>query len=190
MIHIPKTAGTSIATVAHQYGIAVKGHDIRSRDFVPLKDYDRDSMAQYHLFTIVRNPWDRVVSSFHYLETGGRNVDDRMDWEKYIRPYEGNFSKFIKEEMRAEKVLTQLHFIPQYEWIYDGEDKLVDTILKFEDLEHGIKKLFSKASGREVVLPRINTTDHRHYREYYDDDAKEIVKNAYRKDVELFNYIF
>tara|TARA_Y100000034_G_C6758749_1_gene337786 strand:+ start:61 stop:303 length:243 start_codon:yes stop_codon:yes gene_type:complete len=39
-------------------------------------------------------------------------------------------------------------------------------------------------------IPKINTTKHKHYTEMYDAKAIKIVADAYKEDIERFNYQF
>ncbi len=190
-IHIPKTAGTSIAKISNDIGVLVKGHDIRHSDFLHLSEYDPASLIKYHLFAIVRNPWDRVLSSFLYLNTGGRNNGDLADQKRYLERYHGDFNAFVRSAFTNDTVVEQLHFIPQYRWICNENEKvLVNTVLKFENLNREMDKFF-KSLGKELIeIPKINTTNHKHYSEYYDNESIEIINQVYQKDITLFNYAF
>ncbi len=191
-IHIPKTAGTAIATVAPQIGVSIKGHDIRHPDFSHLSEYDPLSLEKYHLLAVVRNPWDRAVSSFMYLNTGGRNKGDKTDQERYVARYKGDFNAFVREAFKAEdSVIKQLHFVPQCRWICDeNKNILVNTILKFENLQEEMDN-FLKHQGRPVIkIPRVNTTVHKHYDTYYNNESIEIINEVYQKDIKMFGYTF
>jgi len=39
-------------------------------------------------------------------------------------------------------------------------------------------------------LDKINTSNRRDYRSYYDDETREIIRRVYAKDIELFGYVF
>ena len=89
-VHIPKTGGTSLATALEARAMAddiligdtpkAKRRKGRLKSLTPagrlwkhstLADIDGivapDQMAQMMIFTLVRNPWDRVVSYYHWL---------------------------------------------------------------------------------------------------------------------------
>ena len=39
-------------------------------------------------------------------------------------------------------------------------------------------------------IPKINTSKHKKYREYYNEHTKNLVADCFKKDIELFNYEF
>ncbi|MDZ7820399.1 MAG: sulfotransferase family 2 domain-containing protein [Candidatus Marinimicrobia bacterium] len=84
-----------------------------------------------------------------------------------------------------------MHFRPQYSWLSDDSGGLIpDFIGKFENLEQDLNTLSSRLSVSIENLSLINESNHDHYREYYDEETKHLVAEAYRKDIKLFNYRF
>ncbi|HEC05394.1 MAG TPA: hypothetical protein ENJ12_00950, partial [Thiolapillus brandeum] len=132
-MHIPKTGGQSMLPVWYRHRIPVIGHDIRQPDYVSLARYKADMDPDCFAFAFVRNPWDRLVSTFFYLKKGGDNEDDRKDAEKYL-PYE-DFRTFVLEAFRGREIFEQLHLRPQYTWLSDGDRLVVDSVGRFEDLQ-------------------------------------------------------
>lgn len=166
-IHIPKTGGVSICDAL---GIRVAGHQVNLNN-------DKNIFT----FAFVRNPYDRMVSSFFYLKAGGRNNYDKMDAKKYI----GNksFSEFITNGLEI-AIKKQTHFLPQHYYIPNG----ADFIGKFENIDSDFKKLCKNLNKQDCNLKKLNISKHKNYNEYYDDKLKYIVYCFYRKDFELFDY--
>lgn len=191
-IHVPKTAGTSIANISRFVGFHVKHHDIRKQSFTHVKDFTTNQRATLDTFSVVRNPWDRVLSAFLYLDRGGRNSDDAADAKRFVSSYGGSFDSFIRNAFTDHPdIIEQLHFIPQHWWLCsDNGDLIVSNILQFESLQRDLNLFFKKRDLPVVKLPRINTTEHLNYREYYDAEMVDIVANTYRRDIDLFNYCF
>ena len=52
--------------------------------------------TEFHLFTFVRNPWDRLVSAFEYMSKGGANPRDQAVEERYLRKFNGDFGTFVE----------------------------------------------------------------------------------------------
>ena len=74
-IHIPKTGGTSIAEPDYEGGNGALAGYLGEQDYaqaghiraVGLKQRIGASWDQYFKFAFVRNPWDRLVSLYHYF---------------------------------------------------------------------------------------------------------------------------
>ena len=135
-------------------------------------------------FSIVRNPWDKVVSHFHHRvktnQTGlGDNPIDFKEWVK-LSYGEQNPKYYNKPKF----------FMPQIDWLTDSKGKIsVDFIGRFENLENDFQ-LICKKIGTTAVLPLVNKSERREYHHYYDDATKEIVGKWFEKDIDYFNYNF
>ena len=185
-IHIPKVAGTSI------WRVLLDGKT--KRDHIPYTAFlvaDKEKFKNYYKFTFVRNPWDRVVSSYEYLLHGGNQSDDLYFKDLFTKQYD-TFEKFVLDYLDTDKIHEILLLKPQYLWIYDykGECK-VDFVGRFETLDQDFLKV-AKHLNITDKLPHINKSKRRKdYKSYYEN--KEVlnkVSELYKKDIELFNYKF
>jgi hypothetical protein len=122
-------------------------------------------------FTVVRNPWDRVVSLWAFW-----NKTNRMNTP---------FDTFVRN-LHTYKFNEQSWFTfdqPQKAWFPNG----VTYLLKFETLEEDFKVIQGKLGCNEP-LPKINTTEHDDYRTYYTQETWDIVANVFKDDIEEFGY--
>ena len=71
-IHVPKVAGTSIERSIFETNKWLIGH-VKASDYIRI---DKNKFESYFSFGFVRNPYDRVVSAYHYLKNGGGNEND------------------------------------------------------------------------------------------------------------------
>ena len=184
-IHIPKNGGISVLSAK----VKVKGHFIQNPFYLSLKDTLKFYREKPYVFSFVRNPWDRLVSAFFYLDQGGMNPGDKFDRRKYLKEFNGNFERFVYESLIDCKVLEQLHFKPQYDWISDDNGSiLADYVGRFENLQTDLKLISKKTGITFGKLPHINRSKHKSYHHYYNNVTRDIVAEVYKHDIELFNY--
>ena len=181
-IHVPKTGGVSVRLPLFNKKIGPHTTAMRRREELGQR-YD-----ELFSFAFVRNPWDRLVSTFHFLNKKGiGNRDDIILYKRYIEKYFGNFHDFVKyENQNFEKIL---HARPQHEFICNKRGRIiVNFVGRFEHLEKDFSYIGRWIGVQPQQLPHINKSDHKHYQEYYDDETKEIVAKLYKKDIEYFRY--
>ena len=178
-IHINKTAGTSIGNAI---GLPVKHHQT-AREIIT--SIGKDKWNEAYKFTLVRNPWDKVVSHYEYrkkrnkTELATRNVAF-AEWVK--KTYGPEKDPFYYNNRRA--------FQAQVEWLKDDEGKVdIDFIGKFESINEDFEQIKS-AIGLEASLPHLNASKRAGYQSYYDDETREIVARWFSEDIATFGYEF
>lgn len=187
-MHIPKTGGASIGQLCMSRGIRGIGHNLRDPNYVSLAQYKR-SHPDIFSFAIVRNPWDRLVSAYHFLCRGGLNVHDIADAERYVRPYE-DFNEFVVGAFRDDAIFGQLHFRPQYTWISDERGIVADYVGRFEALQYHVSTCLAMVGLPDYKLQHVNKVEREHYTQYYSQESIDIVGNVYSRDIELFGYAY
>ena len=133
-------------------------------------------------FTIIRNPWDRAVSAYHFLF----KTKKETNFQSYIDKGFISFEEFIKN-LKNVKV-PELWFdgqTNQCEWFRSG----IDLIIKYENL-HQDFKIIQKLLNNYTPLPHHHKSEHDNYRTYYNDETKNIIANTFKEYIELFNYSF
>lgn len=191
-LHIPKTAGVSITEFCYKNNIGIVGHNIRSKEYLSLAEYINERRTSFFTFAFVRNPWDRLVSTFHFLKSGGVNEGDKADTKKYVVPY-NSFEEFVRIGLyqRRDTLKTQLHLRTQKSWMTDGEGtNLIDYIGRFESLQKDLDILSMQLGVSKFKLPHKNKSARGDYRRYYNEVTKEIVGMLYEEDIKEFNYTF
>lgn len=200
-IHIPKTAGSSVAFALWPHadhvddywmnrGLTLVGIHVnhyapyrlkKFRTHTPAAILQRqlpaDAFADLFKFAFVRNPWDLLVSSYHYLlahqgHHRGRSARRLRSFANYAA-YEIGRGKMSQSAM-----LTG----------HDGR-LLVDFVGRFESLASDFA-FVCRRIGLEVSLGRANATRHRDYRSFYDDRLAEVVGRFFAADAERFGYGF
>lgn len=183
-VHIPKTAGISVCQAL--FGCLGGGH-LSARTYQVI--FGSDRYDSYFKFAFVRNPWDRLISAYIFLKKGGLNRQDEIWAREYLDKFH-DFKDFVKNGLTPISMYKKLHFIPQWEYVIDKNNKIgIDFIGKFETLENDFN-LVTEKLGISTNLPRTNTSTKGDYRSYYDDASAEIVAKLYSRDIELFGYSF
>jgi len=181
-IHIPKAAGTSVALTLFNQGSS----------HIPWFDYynaNPDKFRRYYKFSFVRNPWDRVVSTYFFLKRGGMNEADAA-WAKANLANYPTFESFVKGWLNEDNIHSWEHFRPQYYFICDEEGRVqVDFVGRVENMEHDFNVVAARL-GCSRPLAKVNVGNLKHYSQYYTEESREIVARVYARDVELFKYTF
>ena len=150
-------------------------------------DIFKDRFAEYFKFCFVRNPYDRLYSSYKFLERGGVNIHDANAFQKHLIRYK-DFEDFVLHGLSYNLLDEIIHFIPQTIFICDQKDViLVDFIGRFESLEEDFLKLADKLS-LDIALPHLNSTNKISYRDIYTEDMMIKVKEIYKRDFDILGY--
>lgn len=172
-VHIYKTGGTSIEHALRRFTIPQPKH-LRA-------NLMREAMGEKRWnscfkFSIVRNPWDRMLSSYSYRLMRGYTTPD-VTFEEFVL----GFDKHENQE---------LFRITQQSWLVDSENKIiVDMVARFERLDEEWKKI-QKRLLINIPLPHLNKTQHGNYQSYYTTETQKAVEDRFQKDVEAFGYTF
>ncbi|EOS9881511.1 sulfotransferase family 2 domain-containing protein [Campylobacter coli] len=184
-IHVPKVAGSSIERVIYQTDKWLVGH-VKASDYTK---FDKDKFDSYFSFGFIRNPYDRVVSAYHYLKNDSPDPCD-IKWGR-LHINNLTFEEFIlslQDEEFKEEILSKNHFSFQYKYLCDKNmNILVNFIGKFEKLDNDFKKILN-ILRRKDSLVHINKSKHLNYRDYYNSQTYKIIREIYRDDFEIFDY--
>lgn len=183
-IHIPKCAGVSVNKSL--YGNLAGGHASYS-DYT--KIFSPKELSKYFKFTFVRNPWDRVVSAYFFLQKGGFNAKDKAWFDKELSQFP-TFEEFVTQWLSKENIQKGLHFKPQYHYICDSKGAIqVDYIGYMETINDDFDKIKGYL-GLNVTLPKNNKGEHSSYIKYYTPETQKIVADVYDIDIKMFGYTF
>jgi len=154
--------------------------------------YPIDSYKNYFKFAFVRNPWDRLVSIYNFLNSEDINEQDKKWVENNLKKYK-NFNEFIKNWLNRKNVLTYHYFFPQFEFMcVEGIKPVVDFIGYFENFEEDAKFIADKINIH-IQLENFKMAQNKEkieYTRYYTDETAKIVADVYREDIEIFGYEF
>ena len=201
-IHIPKVAGVSISrTLGCRYGTPIdhywgnrllKAIGINVNHYAPyqLKKFRLHTpawilkrelppavFADLFKFSFVRNPWDLLVSHYHFVVRTQSHHRNRRAGQL------GSFEQYAHYEMGRGK-------ISQSAMLTDADGRLlVDFVGRFETLDADFAQVCRRI-GTTVLLPRLNSTVHADYRSYYSDRLAAEVGSYFAADAARFGYCF
>jgi len=184
-VHIPKCAGIAVKKALFD---DLSGGHIKLSTYC--RTFEPDLFLAYFKFTFVRNPWDRLVSAYHFLKGGGYGERDRQWFERELSAY-GDFDDFVCKWLRPENMGKHVHFWPQSDFLVDRNHSgvKVDYVAFYENIDEDFR-FIARRIGVEKELRKQNTSSHKSYMDYYRDETREIVRNLYLADIERFGYDF
>jgi hypothetical protein len=185
-IHIPKNAGTSVRKVL---GLDYKtgGHytALNISRIYPMK------WKYFKKFAIIRNPYDRLVSSFIYAKiphSYWHNSENKHPDFELLK--DKDFPQCCRLLNEKPELFKHESWLPQMFWIQNYENKkiLVDFVLKYENLEKNFKELASELKlNITEELPKLNTIEKpQDHQKYYDDETRELARKIYQRDFDFF----
>ncbi len=186
-IHVPKTAGKSLR-------LSLFGHEHGARHCSAshLKRCYGSQWNTFFTFCLVRNPYDRLYSAYRYLCSGGnQQKSDRQFLTKELSNTH-SFEEFVCGWLNADKAYAYTHFIPQYEFIYQGGICLLDHVGKFENIEQEYSILHARLSLTGTLVHTNSSGSPKRITDYADMYSTEMarqVEKIYADDFRLFNYV-
>jgi hypothetical protein len=175
-IHIPKNAGTSFEI---QFCSRHTGH-------LTLIDYHPKIWNK--TIAIFRNPFDRLVSTYNYYKMkknywhSNDNSTKFVLHELYDYCMNNSFEIFVRDVCSGE--IESEHLTPQYKYITNRDGKVITRLIRFENIDDDLTKLFNKPT-RLLKINSSNTTDY----DCYNEELKQLVRKKYEKDFEIYKVI-
>jgi len=136
-----------------------------------------EQWQNFFKFAFVRNPFDRFVS-----------------YCAFITREQGDFERDPQRVMRhfiANPPMAHILFQPQHFFVADERGSLLsDQVGRVEEMQQSYDEIAKRIGIPTAQLERVNSSNRRDYREYYDDTLKAGVRRLYARDLELFGYEF
>tara|TARA_B100000674_G_C37584777_1_gene798010 strand:- start:70 stop:699 length:630 start_codon:yes stop_codon:yes gene_type:complete len=197
-VHINKSCGGVIVENFYKNGlneITECHRTLKSMlKIVEKKNIDKNKLF---IFTIVRNPWARMLSMYLWYRKGyyfyvpqfysnDESIDNDFNkWIEYI--YSDKFDR--TKELYGGLNIYKYCFCNQLDWMKDN-NKLIDNINMYKiedlDLEHFFTNVLN-LHNYDFKTP-VHPTKHSHYRNYYNDTTRELVRKHYQEDIKYFKY--
>lgn len=192
LIHIPKTGGTSVenyfyikydikrtlSTLYSSLTFTINNHSFQHSTFQELyvnRDYLEIDFNNLKIISIVRNPYERIISDLFYFKLINLEMTQEQIFDK------------IKFFIETEEFIYDKHKIEQYKYLIDEKGLINNNIIimKTENLLNDMK-----THGFDDFDLEDNKTNHNNinYFELLNDDSIKLINHYYKKDFEYFNY--
>lgn len=139
----------------------------------------------FSIFSIVRNPYERLVSEYKYLMNICKD-------EKYKIIEECSFESFL-ENLKMHQLDRNRkfngHLETQTDYLVDSSGNISKNIkiYKFENIKECFDDILKDI--KIEIIPWLKNTDNSvPYRTYYTEESAKIVANFYANDFKNFNY--
>jgi len=195
-VHIPKTGGTTIESLiwsneekteenlwmgfvdkySNKYQTGGLQHLLAKQIFC---EVGKEIFLNSYKFSMVRNPFDRIVSQFESMK-------QRRDLRDFIGM---NASDSFDRYLDLIKNKKHVQWEPQWKFLYDDEGhKIVDKVMRFENFKLEVSSLLKSFNIKIDEIPWLNRSGRKKTEYYYCDSSYEKVRNMYKRDFELLEY--
>jgi len=184
-VHIPLTGGHSIKSL---FGGKSSKYLTPPNKIGPhgspklYKERFPEQWRDYYRFTMVRNPWDRLVSAWSKGQTRSGKIKNLENFKKI----KNQFTLFVKRDLRNMVKSNKYRLLyPQSFWL-DDEIDYVGCYEKFKESVNLMLDKFDIKKDIPYIFKSIRLID---YQRYYTKETESIIRNIYRRDIKEFHYI-
>jgi hypothetical protein len=137
--------------------------------------------AAYWRFSIVRNPFDRLVSQYASMP----RRPDLCDLIGFAP--DGDFSTYLHAIARK----AHVQWMAQEAFLTDRDGRvLVDTLYRYENFEQDASVIFARLGLAATMVPHANRGERGPYQDYYGAAERRFVADRFAADLARFGYQF
>jgi len=170
-IHQRKTAGMAII---QSFGLTGRDPDWHVFNNGTLSGGWYRRPKNYFVFAVVRNPFDRAVSSWRYLPEMRRK----------------SLYRALKTCPRDDYSLHSHFTRQQVETLTEDGRLVTDALIRFENLQADFDAVCDQIGKPRVLLPVVNASRRGDYLSAFDWKARRLAESVFRDDLATFGYEF
>lgn len=181
-IHITKTAGTSIEDIGFEKGISWgRNHKEYGNCFQfwhqLFPRVDRKIKDKYDWFMVVRDPYTRLVSEYHFFNQKSAIIKQNLSVK--------DFNNSIQENIQIANNGACGHYLSQHRYL---DDTCKIHVLSFENLESDFNKLMCRYNLDLTLSKHLNKREYVFTKDDFTNETIDIINRVYKLDFEQFNY--
>ena len=176
--HIPKCGGTSISEILpNKEKVRLIEHthlDYVNTKLVFEENNELDWFNRANKFAIVRNPYDRAVSLYRYIQ-------EHKDHHLYYRLISHDFNQFcyFLKNLGDESITSC------YEHLSDDNGFIDDSIkiFKLEEINDNLEEISDIIGSKVTQIPILNTSSY-----YYErtEESNMLIRDIFLQDFDMF----
>lgn len=146
----------------------ISAHEIRAKNLSSCWD-------SYFKFCVERNPWDKVISHFHFRKGKHRRPNLSLDEYLLENDFPINYERYTEPGHPSQII--------------------VDQVLRYEHLNEDLALVFSRlgvpfSGSLDVKAKSEYRMDRRPYRDVYTPEQASLVGNIFHQELVLHGYTF
>lgn len=210
LIHIPKTAGQAIVQSNLALPVSIRYINSRMKSIedmdpnyvmeiqplppffkhLPYSYLDKSMLTRFDsVFTVVRNPWSRMVSLYNYADKIRPMIKD--PWFKQDKI---SFEEFLDRRLKFKMTPGFYRSWPydqwgcQMDWVIEGKSRSYKPdVLRYENLQKDISDYLQK----KVEIPMVNKGIYEDdYRSYYNSETHDVIADWFKVDIDRWGFTF
>lgn len=155
-----------------------------------------EKYKSYFKFSFIRNPWDLALSWYLSLSRDDPIGINPENFKKFVFSRIQCFNPIInpikylnKYRRRNSKAIdrTQLSYISDYRG-----NVVVDYLAKFEAFEREFRYIADTLNITDYENKKLNVSNLKkvQYRDFYDEESRDLIAKLYSADIKAFGYKF
>ena len=166
----PEGMPSSLWGILHKSGRQFTGQHLTMRQIEEHNFLNKEVLERCHVFSVVRNPYDRARSLYNYW--GGRDK-----WGT-LRTFLLEVQALLNNQKRSR--ISAYHVMPQVDYLENSAGRIQMLVLQFERLHQDFEKCFHEK------LPFNPNKHHNHVS--MSAEEKKLIQEIYKVDFDNLSY--